>query len=360
MSITNILAIAMLSGPLQCPPPSEAVSTTKTADVAPVVGAQLQPPVQNASSGIAASNEVAPVTMIADAPAAMNETQIGQPGLAIITEEQAQAPDLLTTPNVITPAANDPATIIVTARQGPPPGDPIAVVNEASFVAVQAIDEAFVAPVARGYQKGLPEPIRDGLHNVLNNLDEPIVFVNFLLQLKIGKAVETVGRFAINSTVGVAGLFDVAKKKPFKLPRRSNGLADTLGYYGVGPGPYLFLPLIGSTSVRDLFGRVADLSLLPTTVGKPFTNPIVSTSKGILSSIDDRVENDEILTRLQQSGNPYAATREYYLKKRQAEIDVLKGKRCNSDINLDELEFMDSVPASKKPSVAAPVAIPTP
>lgn len=354
MSISNILAIAMLSGSPQCPPTGEPVIAVKIAD-APV-GLTTQPPVQNALADNANGDTSATGLVANTVPAspATTEVQISQPMSPDMSDEPSQPPEPITTPNVAAPLAADAATIVVTARQGPPPGDPIAVVNEVAFVAVQAVDEAIVAPVARGYQKGLPEPIRDGLHNVLNNSDEPIVFVNFLLQLKIGKAAETVGRFAINSTVGVAGLFDVAKKKPFKLPRRSNGLADTLGYYGVGPGPYLFVPLIGSTTVRDLVGRVVDLSILPTAVGKPFTNPIVSASKGILSSIDDRVENDEILTRLQQSGNPYAATREYYLKKRQAEIDVLRGKRCNSDINLEELEFMDSLPASKEPAVQSP------
>jgi ABC-type transporter lipoprotein component MlaA len=76
----------------------------------------------------------------------------------------------------------------------------------------------------------------------------------------------------------------------------------------------------------------------------------------VLSSIDDRVENDEILTRIQQSGNPYAAMREYYLKRRLAEIDVLRGKRCNADINLADLEFMDSLPETKKPSKKSPAS----
>ena len=350
MSITNIVAIAMLSGSQNCPPAGEPVIAAKTVDAS--VGVQASPSVQMVPSE-ATPNDMATTNVIADtepAPPATPEAQVSEPVPGALAAEPSPALAATAAPDAVAPTASDRATIVVTARQGPPPGDPIAVVNEVSFVAVQAVDEAIVAPVARGYQKGLPEPIRDGLHNALNNLDEPIVFVNFLLQLKIGKAAETVGRFAINSTIGVAGLFDVAKKKPFKLPRRSNGLADTLGYYGVGPGPYLFLPLIGSTTIRDLVGRVVDLSILPTGVGKPFTNPIVSASKGILSSIDDRVENDEILTRLQQSGNPYAATREYYLKKRQAEIDVLKGKRCNSDINLGELEFMDSLPATKEPA----------
>jgi phospholipid-binding lipoprotein MlaA len=313
LSITNIVAVALLSGTPQLPPVVEPAIALETAD------APTAAPEQGTTATVPPST---------DGP-----------------EVPSQSPDPQTP---VTPVAAEKATIIVIANQGPPRGDPIAVVNEVSFVAVQSVDKAIIAPIAYGYRDGLPAPIRDGLHNVLNNLDEPIVFVNFLLQFKIGKAAETVGRFAINSTIGVAGLFDFAKKHPINLPRRSNGLADTLGYYGVGPGPYLYLPLIGSTTVRDVLGRVVDLSLLPAAVGKPFSNPIVSATKGALSSIDDRVENDVILTRVQESGNPYAAMREYYLMKRRAEIDVLKGKRADANIDLNELEFLDSLPAPTK------------
>jgi len=313
LSITNIVAVALLSGTPQLPPVVEPVIALETA------AAPTAAPEQGTTATVPPST---------DGP-----------------EVPSQSPDPQTP---VTPVAAEKATIIVTANQGPPKGDPIAVVNEVSFGAVQSVDKAIIAPIAYGYRDGLPAPIRDGLHNVLNNLDEPIVFVNFLLQFKIGKAAETVGRFAINSTIGVAGLFDFAKKHPINLPRRSNGLADTLGYYGVGPGPYLYLPLIGSTTVRDVLGRVVDLSLLPAAVGKPFSNPIVSATKGALSSIDDRVENDVILTRVQESGNPYAAMREYYLMKRRAEIDVLKGKRADANIDLNELEFLDSLPAPTK------------
>ena len=315
----------MLSGSLQCPPANEAPSAVEAANASAPVTVPMPVSVQPAdNAGVVSAPVVNP-----DTPA-----------------EEPLPSDTTTQADPATAMATDKNIIVVTARTGPPPGDPVEAVNEASFAAVQAIDGAIIAPIAQGYKAAVPNPIRDGIHNVINNLDEPIVFVNFLLQLKIGKAFETVGRFAINSTVGIAGLVDVAKKKPFNLPRRSNGLADTLGFYGVGPGPYLFLPVFGSTTIRDLLGRVVDMSLLPTAVGKPFTDPIVSASKGILSSIDDRVQNDDILTRVQQSGNPYAAMREYYLKKRQAEIDVLKGKRCNADINLADLEFMDSLPTA--------------
>ena len=352
MSITNIVAIAILSGSPQCPPVRDLGNVDEMASVASAVSVPTQLPLEDPNRNFAVDTAITGSGAITHtAPSTTTEAQ----PTAATPNETVVAPTKPTAAiDIASPAAIDRNTIIVTARQGPPRGDPVAVVNEVSFVAVQAVDEAFVAPIAYGYQKGLPEPIRDGIHNALNNLDEPIVLLNFLLQLKIGKAVETVGRFTINSTVGVAGLFDVAEKKPFKLPRRSNGLADTLGYYGVGSGPYLFLPLIGSTTLRDVVGRIADLSLLPAAVGKPFTNPLVSVSKGVLSSIDDRVENDEILTRIQQSGNPYAAMREYYLKRRQAEIDVLRGKRCNADINLADLEFMDSLPEAKKPSKKSP------
>lgn len=360
MSITNIVAMAMLSGSLQCPPINETPSAVQAANAAAPVTLQIPVSVETSDKVGSISAPVAsvdvkalPISSATTAAQGMAPTVMAAPDGGTIAEDPLPS-NIALNANPTTPLATDKNIIVVTARTGPPPGDPVEAVNEVSFVAVQAVDEAIVAPIAQGYEAAVPNPFRDGIHNSINNLDEPIVFVNFLLQFKIGKALETAGRFAINSTVGVAGLLDVAKKKPFNLPRRSNGLADTLGFYGVGPGPYLFLPIIGSTSIRDVLGRVVDLSLLPATVGKPFTDPIVSASKGILSSIDDRVRNDEILTRIQQSGNPYAAMREYYLKKRQAEIDVLRNKRCNADINLGDLEFMDSLPAEPSVKSAAP------
>ena len=206
------------------------------------------------------------------------------------------------------------------------PADPLESVNVQTYEVVQAVDDAVIAPVARAYKRGLSDDVRDGIRNAINNIDEPIVFVNFLLQLKIGKALETAGRFAINSTVGVAGIMDVAKKKPFNLPRRSNGLADTLGYYGVGPGPYLFLPLIGPTTVRDVMGRMVDLSVVPMAAGKPFNTPYYALPKGALSALDERARNDEEITERKETADPYVTIREHYLKKRQWEIAVLRGE----------------------------------
>lgn len=253
------------------------------------------------------------------------------------------------------PAPETPApspqidTIIVTARPESQPGDPMLQLNAQSFEVVQDVDEALVGPVAMAYKDAVPKPVRHGLRNFLRNLTEPIVALNFLLQLKPGKAAETVGRFAINSTIGIGGLFDIAKRDPFKLPYRRNGFANTLGYYGVEPGAYLFLPLIGPTTVRDLVGGVVDGLVLPTAVGAPFNDPTFTLPAATLSALQGRIQIDEQLNALRtQSRDPYLAARDFYLKRRQAEIDALKGKVAYPD---GDLPFVN-------PGTGGPIVVP--
>jgi phospholipid-binding lipoprotein MlaA len=220
----------------------------------------------------------------------------------------------------------DQSDIVVTARAHTP-GDPLAATNAKSFAFTQRVDAGFVGPVALAYQHTLPGPLRSGVRNVLKNLHEPVVFVNYMLQLKPGKAAETVGRFAINSTVGVGGLFDVARKRPFSLPRRPNGFADTLGFYGVKPGPFMYLPLIGPTTLRDLAGGLVDRLVLPLSVGKPFNQLSYTIPTGVVATLDHRAEFDEQLHKLHDGvADPYANSRDFYLQRRQAEIDALHGK----------------------------------
>lgn len=218
-------------------------------------------------------------------------------------------------------------TIVVEAERRAPASDPLEKVNETSFAVTQSVDHALVGPVALGYKHVIPELIRDGLRNALANLHEPVVLLNFLIQLKPGKASETLGRFAINSTIGGAGLFDIAKRPAFNLPRRSNGFADSLGYYGVRPGPYFFLPLVGPTTLRDLVGGGVDRLVLPVAIGRPFNRAAYTIPTGIVGALNHRVEIDENLHQLrEQAPDPYAALRRLYLQKRQAEIDSLRGR----------------------------------
>lgn len=218
-------------------------------------------------------------------------------------------------------------SIVVMAKPDSAPGDPMQALNVQSFAVVQAVDHAVTGPVALAYKESVPTPVRSGLRNFLSNLKEPVVFLNYLLQLKPGKSAETLGRFAINSTIGGAGLFDVAKRRPFKLPRCTNGFAYTLGYYGVKPGPYMYLPLIGPTTVRDLAGRLVDLSVLPVVVGRPFSKLAFTIPTTTIRLVDERAEADDAMRELLAgSSDPYSTMRADYLRTRQAEIDTLRGR----------------------------------
>ena len=281
---------------------------------------------------------------IAAAMATVPPTQAGPPVPPAATPMPAPpavaAPPVLPPPGAadlaVPPPAQAPATppaapagqggdIVVVRRDRR--GDPLGGVNRQTFEATQAVDKAVFGPAALTYRKRVPRPIRSGIRNFIWNLREPVVALNFLLQHKVGKAAETVGRFAINTTLGVAGLFDAAKKKPFRLPRRRNGFANTMGFYGVKPGAYMFLPLIGSTTVRDLVGIVADQALVPVGPLRPPGGSATAIPLAVLSALDFRAEFDEELEALRAQKRPYVALRDFYLQRRQAEIDALHGKR---------------------------------
>lgn len=262
-------------------------------------------------------------------PAPVTTGEIAAPSSSDPAQAQPPAADPLAPASAPPPqAATDQpeSEIVVTAPQPPPPGDPLERINAESFKAVQAVDKAVLEPVAKAYNKGLPRPVRKGLRNFFTNLGEPVVFAAYLLQFKPGKAAETAGRFVINTTLGVGGLMDVAKKKPFNLPYRPNGVANTLGYYGVGPGPYMYLPIVGPTTLRDIIGDSIDKLLLPAAIGKPFTNPEVVIPMSVVRQLGERAAFDERINQIREEDRPYAAYRDLYLKQRQAEIDALHGR----------------------------------
>ncbi|MGW8204222.1 MlaA family lipoprotein [Sphingomonas bisphenolicum] len=216
--------------------------------------------------------------------------------------------------------------IVVTGDKGAPKGDPLEQLNAKSFGAVQSVDKAVVEPVAKAYNKGLPRPVRKGLRNFFSNLGEPVVAAAYLLQFKPGKAFETAGRFGVNTTLGFVGLFDVAKRKPFNLPHRDNGIANTLGFYGVGPGPYMYLPIVGPTTLRDIIGDTADKMILPFALGGKFFKPAYVIPATILNQLGERAAFDETITAIRKEDDPYTVYKTLYLKQRQAEIDALHGR----------------------------------
>ena len=254
------------------------------------------------------------------------------------------------------PAAGQ-GVIIVTGRRASP-DDPLEELNATSYEVTQEVDNAIVAPIAFAYKEVMPRPIRSGLRNFLHNLGEPIVFLNFMLQLKPNKAAETVGRFAINTTLGAAGLVDVAKRKPFNLPHRRNGFANTLGYYGVKPGPYFYLPLVGSTTLRDFIGNKLDQLILPTALGTSLFRPAFAIPIAALSELNSRIEFDDELKEIRATRDPYVAARSYYLRKRQAEIDALHGRGVSTvPVTVPAPTSSDPAPA---PTLPAPGQDPPP
>lgn len=240
--------------------------------------------------------------------------------------------------------------IVVEGDYGPPASDPAEQFNAESYRITQAVDEAVIEPVAYAYRDGLPGPVRDGLGNVVRNLGEPSNALNFLLQGKFGKAFGSLGRLAINSTLGLGGLFDVAGKPGIGIPYRRNGFANTMGYYGVGPGAYLYLPVTGATTVRDLLGSTLDQALLPFAVGKPFNKPEYAATYFVVNGLDQRLEFDEEIATIRNADDPYGLRRETYLAQRRRDIAELKGE----PISQEDAEWLEELEAMKKAAAPAP------
>lgn len=248
------------------------------------------------------------------------------PEMAALTWSLQAAPQDQPPAEEDTPPTQDDTEIVVEGEYGPPAGDPVEQFNAEAYRISNAVDEAVIEPIAYAYRDGLPEPIRDGLGNVVKNLGEPSNALNFLLQGKVGKAFGSLGRLAINSTLGLGGLIDIAGKPGIGIPYRRNGFANTMGFYGVGPGPYLYLPVTGATSLRDIIGSTLDQSLLPFAVGKPFNQPEYAVTYFVVNGLDQRLEVDAELAEIRASDDPYAARRDTYLAKRAREIAELKGE----------------------------------
>ncbi|MGN8000197.1 MlaA family lipoprotein [Sphingomonas sp. 22176] len=311
MGVSPLIAAMLLaSGPAAADgegSPDELIAVPVLSVVLPAVDAQSTAPGQ----ATVAQSPPPAVSAVPEPGQATSAPAQTAPQAASAAPEQAPQ---------TTPADDE---IVVSARPRPPREDPLQEVNLKTYAVVQTADKLVVAPAAKTYSKIVPSFIRAGLRHFFNNLNEPVVFVNYLLQHKIGKAFETVGRFGVNSTLGIAGVVDVAKKKPFKLPKRRNSFANTMGFYGIKPGPFLFLPLVGPTTVRDLVGLSVDKLLLPSTVGKPFNRVWYTLPATIIGTLDDRVEFADKLQKFRDSPDPYAASRASYLQSRQAEIDAL-------------------------------------
>ncbi len=190
-------------------------------------------------------------------------------------------------------------------------GDPFEKVNRGVFLVSGALDIAVIRPVSVFYKRVTPRPGREGVHNIVGNLNQPVFFANQVLQLRPQRAASTFGRFVLNSTVGVGGLFDVASGAG--LPEHATDFGQTLGRYGVGTGPYVFLLVAGPSSARDATGKLVDIVLDPFTWINYGGRIYFTGSRAVLGGVDARVAADPTLQYIQKnSTDPYATLRSAY------------------------------------------------
>jgi phospholipid-binding lipoprotein MlaA len=205
--------------------------------------------------------------------------------------------------------------------------DPWEPMNRRIYNFNAVFDEYVFLPVVRAYEFVLPDVAQTGVTNFFRNLTEITNLTNSLLQFKIVKALNTTARIIINSTVGIGGLIDVASIKD-GIERENEDFGQTLGFYGLGPGPYLVLPILGPSSVRDTTGLVVDTVVYNVAMNQLFDRfSIYDTERDVLNwgltalyAIDKRHTES---FRYFMTGSPfeYELIRRLYLLKREFLID---------------------------------------
>ena len=197
--------------------------------------------------------------------------------------------------------------------------DPYEPTNRAIFGMNQSVDRNFAKPVAKFYNHVVPEPARDGIHNVLYNLDLPVTFANDILQGEGKRAGQTLGRLTVNSTLGIGGLLDIATK--MGIPNHTEDFGQTLGVYGTKEGPYFVMPMMGPAPPRDLAGDVVDIFLDPLTYVSFHGSDTWYAVRFGVGLLDLRARNVDTLDQIERSSvDFYATQRSLYRQYRDSEI----------------------------------------
>lgn len=192
------------------------------------------------------------------------------------------------------------------------PKDPYEGFNRSMYKFNDALDKAILKPVAKGYKAVLPDPAQKMVHNFFSNIDDIFVTGNDLLQLKFRQAASDFTRVWVNTIFGVFGLFDVAHK----LEKHNEDFGQTLGYWGVGSGPYLVLPFLGPSSIRDGAGMAVDsyYGVIENIEDIPTRNTLYAISK-----VDQRVQLLNVETIIEDTViDRYSFIRDGYMMRRQS------------------------------------------
>lgn len=218
------------------------------------------------------------------------------------------------------------------------PDDPWEGFNRRVFAFNDALDRAVLRPVARGYRAVTPQPLQTGVGNVFSNLGEPRTALNSVLQGKFGNAGIATARFLINTSVGIGGLWDFATH--MEITGREEDFGQTLGVWGVGEGPYLVLPLLGPSTVRDTGGLPVDVYTYPLTYVEDDAVRIGLTA---LRVVDDRaglLDQEELIR-----GDRYSFIRDAWLQRRRFEVsdgELEEDPFASDDFEFDDADFDDA------------------
>jgi len=196
-------------------------------------------------------------------------------------------------------------------NHSPPPQDPWESWNRGVYRINDKVDRAVVKPIARTYVRAVPAPARTGVSNFFTNLRTTTVMVNDALQGKFGAAANDLARFVVNTTVGVGGLLDPATQ--MGLDKNDEDFGQTLGHWGVHPGPFVEIPILGPSDVRDGSGRVVDIFTGP---AHYISNNWVSYGLYGVSALDARANLLSLDETLRKIFDPYAFIRDAYLQRR--------------------------------------------
>jgi len=194
--------------------------------------------------------------------------------------------------------------------------DPFEETNRAVYEFNEVIDDNLLEPVSRAYKDNMPEFVKNRVSDFFGNLRDVSTLANQILQFKIEQSVATLGRIVINSTVGLAGLFDVAED--INITTDNEDFGQTLAVWGVDNGPYIMLPLLGPSTIRDGMGLYVDVTSDANLIND--MDDIDFISANVMNIIDKRVELLPATDLLDQSDDPYITMRSAYLQKRNHDI----------------------------------------
>jgi len=259
---------------------------------------------------------------------------------------QEAAPTAEPAPVADTAQATEPATIEtetmelateveMTAADDAGYPDPWEGMNRDLFAVHTAVDNAVLEPVARGYRAVTPGPLRQGVSNFLRNLRSPVILANDVLQFEGERAVTTAARFGINSTIGIAGIFDPASS--MGLERHDEDFGQTLAVWRVPSGPYVFVPLMGPTTVRDATGKIVDVVFDPLTWAEFDNIDEARMTRSALSALAARESVLDAVDALDTVVDPYVSIRTSYGLLRESAIQ-------NGQTDVQELPEFEDIP----------------